>query len=79
MVWAPVWPVFAFFADWLVRCWRYPPLGGPPLGLDWVQAQALAAAAHLPWDGTTCENLRLMEEAALTVWTEKWERRHPSM
>lgn len=76
-LWRPLWPVFDLF-DRLARCWRYPALGGPPVGLDWTQARALADGFGVPWDRDTLTLLQAAEEEAAGIWTKKWERDHPA-
>lgn len=75
-VWAPVWPLFELFAA-CATAWRHPPLGGPPLGLDWVQVQALAAAFAVPWNRETVVLMQAMEGAAGAVWLAEWKRKNP--
>lgn len=59
------------------RCLRYPPLGGPPLGFDWPQLQAIAAGMGIPWDGTAIELMAAAEAEATGIWLADWKRRHP--
>lgn len=76
-LWRPLWPVFELFTM-LGRCWRYPALGGPPIGLDWMQARPLAEGLGLAWDHNTLTLLQAAEDEVAGIWTQKWERDHPA-
>lgn len=75
-VWAPVWAVFDLFLM-AERIWRYPPLGGPPLGLDWTQLESLARGLSVAWTRETIVMVRAMEDEAARIWTDEWKRKNP--
>ncbi|MDG5497421.1 hypothetical protein [Niveispirillum sp. BGYR6] len=53
---------------------RRPAMGGPPLGMDWVQVQALASMTGFPitaWDVDTLDD---MAAAACTILHEQAAR-----
>nr|WP_281378924.1 DUF1799 domain-containing protein [Azospirillum oleiclasticum] len=75
-LWRPAWPLFELFvaAD---RVWRYPAMGGPPIGLDLVQLRQLADAFGIAWDRETLVLVQAMEMAACAIHEADWRRRHP--
>lgn len=76
-LWRPLWPVFELFAL-LGRSWRYPAFGGPPIGLDWTQARAMAEGLGVAWDRDTLTLLQAAEGVAADLWAARWERDHPA-
>lgn len=75
-VWPAVWPVFELFIA-SERSWRYPPMGGPPVGLDWTQVRALADGYGVAWERRTLDLLRAAEGEAAGIWLADWKRRNP--
>ncbi|SMH62529.1 DUF1799 domain-containing protein [Azospirillum agricola] len=75
-VWAGVWPVFELFIA-AERLWRYPALGGPPIGLDWAQLRVLADGYGVPWDRTTLVLIQAAEAEAGGIWLAEWKRKNP--
>ncbi|ALG75049.1 hypothetical protein VY88_26290 [Azospirillum thiophilum] len=75
-VWSGVWPIFELFTM-AERVWRYPALGGPPIGLDWGQVRALADGYGVPWDRETLTLLQAAEVEAAGIWTAEWRRKNP--
>lgn len=73
---ASVWPLFDLFRR-SERAWRYPPQGGPPLGLDLVQVRAIADALQVAWDTDTLDALQAMEATASKVFADDWKRKNP--
>ncbi|GGE73051.1 hypothetical protein GCM10011317_32860 [Niveispirillum cyanobacteriorum] len=55
---------------------RYPAMGGPPIGLDWVQVETLARnTGHpLPLGEWVVDTLEAMAAAACKILHEKAER-----
>ena len=75
-VWSGVWPIFELFIA-AERVWRYPPLGGPPIGLDWTQVRALADGYGVPWERETLILMQAAEVEAARIWTAEWKRKNP--
>lgn len=75
-IWAPVWAVFDLFLM-AERSWRYPALGGPPIGLDWIQVESLARALAVAWTRETVVLMRVMEKEAATIGADEWKRNTP--
>ncbi len=59
------------------RSWRYPAMGGPPIGLDWSQVRPLSDGLGVAWDRTTIVMMQAMEQEAAKVWTADWNRKNP--
>lgn len=55
---------------------RYPAMGGPPLGLDWVQVEVLArqTGMEMPLGEWVVDTLEAMANAACKVLRDKAER-----
>lgn len=73
----PLWPHMELFMA-CERCWRYPPMGGPPIGLDWSQVRPLADGLGVVWNRETIDWLQAMEREAATLWTAEWKRKNPT-
>lgn len=75
-VWRPNWPVLeVFFAALNSCCWRMAPMGGVPLGLDWLQVKALADGHSLTWDRSTMADLQIAEATAREIWAARAPKR----
>jgi hypothetical protein len=73
----PLWPHLELFMA-CERSWRYPPMGGPPIGLDWSQVRPLAEGLGVAWNRETIDRLQAMEHEAATIWTAEWKRKNPT-
>ena len=52
-------------------------MGGPPLGLDWPQVQAIAALRRQELTAEDADILVAMEKAACEVWKARADRETP--
>lgn len=53
-------------------------MGGYPVGLDWTAVEALGRMTGTPMTPERLDDLQAMEQAAVEVFRERWERDHPS-
>lgn len=75
-VWVGNWPFFELFIA-AERLWRYPAMGGPPIGLDWTQLRALADGYGVAWNRDAMVMLQAAETEAATLWLADWKRKNP--